>query len=152
LISTRAALRVPVSCYNGVVRVAPLLLIVPLGVAVLAAGVLPPEHVHRHANASAPIIHAHFESNRQGDEFTRQGDPHQRSVSDTSPDPHETTVGLGQAVGPSQTVRSDYAPSLAPEPVTSLGLGACLSTPDYREPWGTPSPPLGQIIPRAPPA
>jgi hypothetical protein len=125
---------------------------VTLGLAVLAASVLPPEHVHHHANATAPVIHAHFDSNRQGDESNRQGNPHQRSVSDTDHDPHETTVDVGQALGPSRTVRSDYAPSLVPETMTSLGFGVRLSAPDRRQPPGTPSPPLGQIIPRAPPA
>jgi hypothetical protein len=129
-----------------------LLFVVPLGFAVLAAGVLPLEHVHHRADTIAPVIHSHFDSNHQGEESNRQSDSHHRSVYQTHHDSHETAVGLGQTVGLSQTVRSDCAPSLAPETVTLPGPGACLSAPDHRQPGGTPSPPLGEAIPRAPPA
>jgi hypothetical protein len=133
------------------VRVAPLLLVVSLGLAVLAAGVLPPEHVHHRADATAPVVHAHFESIHQGDELSRPGDPQERSVSDTDHDSDGTAVGLGQAVGPGQSVRSDYAPSLLPDPVPFVGLNvrnttlspACLEL--------ALPPPLRHSTPRAPP-
>jgi hypothetical protein len=137
--------------YTATVRVARLLLIVPLGLAVLAAGALPPQHVHHRADATPAVIHAHFQSIHQGDEPSRRGDLHERSVSDTDEDPDGTTVAVGQTVGPRQTVRSDYAPSLLPEPAPVPGLikryatvrPACL---ELAFP-----PPLRQSTPRAPP-
>jgi hypothetical protein len=134
------------------VRVAPLLLVVPLCVAVLAAGVLPPEHVHHRENAAAAVIHAHFESNHLDDQSDHVPDPHERSVSGSDHDSRETTLGVGQALVPSQTIRSDYAPSLLPGPVPFPGLSARYST------LGTAClelalpPPLRDSIPRAPPA
>jgi hypothetical protein len=117
----------------------------------LAAGVLPSEHVHYQANEIAPLVHAHFESNHQGPESDRRGDPRKRSVSGTSHDHDETAVDLGQAASPSQTVRSDYAPLVLPDTVPLLGLGAphaLLSASCIERAL---SPPSRQSVPRAPP-
>lgn len=130
---------------------APRALVVLLGLAILAAGVLPSEHVHHQANATAPIVHAHVESNQERPESYRRGDPHDRSVSGTAHAQDETAIGLGQAARPSQTVRSDYTPSPLPGPVPSLGLGAphpILSAECVERAL---SPPARQGIPRAPP-
>lgn len=140
-----------VSRYNATVRVAPLLLVVPLGLAVLAAGVLPPQHVHHRAAAAVTVIHAHFESLHQGDEPSRPGDLHERSVSDSDHDSDGTTVGLGQTVGPSQTLRSDYAPSLLPDSGPLLGLSARYSAVSAACLELALPPPLRNSIPRAPP-
>ncbi len=133
-------------------RATHLLLVVPLGLAVLAAGVLPLEHLHRQPNATAPFVHSHFGSSHHSGESNHPGDSHQRSVSETDHDPHEATVGLGHTVGLGQTLRSDYAPSLAPDPVTLAGLGASHSVLSAECAERALSPPARQSIPRAPPA
>jgi hypothetical protein len=120
--------------------------------AVLAAGVLPPEHVHHRENTTAAVIHVHFESNHDDDESDHVPDLHERSVSDTDHDSRETTVGVGQALVPSQTVRSDYAPALLPGPVPFLGLSARYSTLSAACLELALPPPLRDSIPRAPPA
>jgi hypothetical protein len=134
------------------VRVASLLLVVPLCISVIAAGVLPPEHVHHRENAAAAVIHAHFESNHHDDESDHIPDLHERSVSGTDHDSRETTVGVEQALVSSQTVRSDYAPSLLPGPVPFLGLSARFSTLSAPCLELALPPPLRDSIPRAPPA
>jgi hypothetical protein len=123
-----------------------------LGLAVLAAGALPPTHLHHLSNAIAPFVHAHFEANHQDDGPSRFGDPHHQSVSGTDHDPDQTTVGLGQAVGASQAMRSDYAPLLVPGAVPSPGLGAPRCTLSQACLERALSPPLRQSSPRAPPA
>jgi hypothetical protein len=134
------------------VSVVPRLLVVLIGLAVLAAGTLPPTHLHHLSNAVAPFVHAHFEANHRDDGPSRFGDPHQRSVSGTDHDPAQTTVGLGQAVGASPTVRSHYAPLLVCGAVPSPGFGAPRVVGSAPSIERTLSPPSRQSSPRAPPA
>jgi len=119
-------------------------LVATLGLALLASGTLPPEHLHHSTDTRLQVVHSHFER-------VRSSGPHRVTLSDDDDD-HAAAIDLDRVMAGGPTVTSAHQPALVTDPVTVSAPSATLAIVDSREPSETPSPPRPPSPSRAPPA
>lgn len=115
-----------------------------LGLALLAGGTLPPEHLHRSTPAHPQVLHHHFETVRLGAPFAVEisGDD----------DDHATAVEFDRVLSDGPRGASAHQPALLTPPPALTDLSSSAAVIGLREPLETPSPPPRPAAPRAPPA
>jgi hypothetical protein len=115
-----------------------------LGLALLAGGVLPPEHLHRSTPTRPQVLHHHFET-------VRLAAPVAVAISGDDDD-HATAVEFDRVLAGGPTVASAHQPALLTVPGTLPGLSRLPAVIGSCEPRETPSPPPRRRAARAPPA
>lgn len=121
-------------------------LVVLLAVAVLAIGILPPEHLH-HSTATHPqVVHSHL-----GNSASTSTPPHAGCVC-VDDDDHDSAVDLDSVMASGPSVPSLQQPAIVPESARAPELWALDAALLAWEPQETPSPPPRPTAPRAPPA
>jgi hypothetical protein len=127
------------------VRAARLSLIVLLGIALLAGGTLPSEHLHHSTATHAQVVHAHFE-------YALASDHDHHAALEVGDDDRENAVDLECVIAGGPRPSSAGPPAVPsaglPLPVPTFGVGT-VSRP---KPSPTASPPRRSLAPRAPPA
>jgi hypothetical protein len=128
------------------VRAVRLSLIVAIGVASLASGILPPEHLHHSLGTRPPVVHSHFEAVGSTTGF------YHPSSFNADEDDHHTAVDIERVMAGGPRAASHRAPALVPAFVPLPTLHAVLGALPARQAAGTPSPTLRLAASRAPPS
>ncbi len=127
-------------------RAVRLYLIEVIGVALLASGFFPPEHLHHSTATRPPVVHSHFEA------VGSTTGPHHPGSLDADQDDHHTAVDIERVIAAGPRAASPGAPALVPAFAPLPTLHAVLGALPAWEPAGTPSPPPRLAASRAPPA
>jgi hypothetical protein len=128
------------------VRAARLYLITVIGVALLATGTLPPEHLH-HSTATRPqVVHNHFGYGR-----SLTGPPHPCSLC-VDDDDHDAAVEIGHVIATGPQAHVSGQPALLPASLALPTFQLVVASVPVWDPDEAPSPPPRPTAPRAPPA
>ena len=120
-------------------------LIAVIGVALLASGALPPEHLHHSTAARPPIVHSHLETGATAG-------AHHSSLFDVEGDDHHTAIDLERVIAAGPRAAPRCASALLPASAPLPGLHVVLAALPVAEPDATASPPARPAASRAPPA